>query len=81
MIAPGMMPASEVPSLGAMAWMYCAALALPAPGMFFTTMVGLSGDVAAEMPRHRARVDVVAAAGRRADQKLDGLAGVVVVGQ
>ena len=43
MIAPGMMPASDVPSFGAMLWMYCAALALPAPGMFLTTMVGVPG--------------------------------------
>ena len=43
MMAPGMMPAIAVPSLGAIVWMNCAALALPAPGMFFTTMVGLPG--------------------------------------
>jgi hypothetical protein len=43
MIAPGMTPATEVPSFGAMLWMYCAALALPAPGMFFTTTVGSPG--------------------------------------
>ena len=43
MIAPGMMPAIEVPSFGAMVEMYCAALAEPAPGMFLTTTVGSPG--------------------------------------
>ena len=43
MIAPGMMPAIEVPSFGAMLVMYCAALAEPAPGMFFTTTFGSPG--------------------------------------
>ena len=43
MIAPGMMPPIAVPSFGAMVVMYCAALAVPAPGMFLTTMVGSPG--------------------------------------
>ena len=56
MMAPGMMPAIEVPSLGAMPpdvparpWRK------PAPGMFLTTIPGLARDVAAE--RWRANRD------------------------
>jgi len=33
------------------------------------------------MARERARIDVVAAAGRRSDQEIDALAGVVVAGR
>ena len=43
MTAPGMMLAMTVPSLGAMLAMKPAARALPAPGMFFGTMLGLPG--------------------------------------
>ena len=43
MMAPGMMPAMTVPSLGATVLMKPAARALPAPGMFFTTMLGCPG--------------------------------------
>ena len=43
MIAPGMMAAMAVPSLGASVLMKPAARALPAPGMFFDTMVGWPG--------------------------------------
>ena len=43
MIAPGMMPAMAVPSLGATVLMKPAARALPAPGMFFATIVGWPG--------------------------------------
>ena len=64
-----------VPSLGAILAMKPAARALPAPGMFFATIVRLARDVAADVARQRAPVDVVAAAGRRADEQIDGLAG------
>ncbi len=43
MTAPGMMLAITVPSLGAMLERNPAARALPAPGMFFGTMLGLPG--------------------------------------
>ena len=42
--------------------------------------VWIAGNVAAEMPRHRARIDVEATAGIVADHEVDGLAGVVVLG-
>jgi hypothetical protein len=41
--APGMMLAMTVPSLGATLDRKPAAIALPAPGMFFGTMFGLPG--------------------------------------
>src|SRR5262249_41645362 len=39
------------------------------------------GDVAPIVARERARIDVVAAAGRRPDQEIDVLAGVVIAGR
>ena len=42
---------------------------------------GLAGNVAPVMARERARIDVVAAAGRRSDQEIDALAGVVIAGR
>src|SRR5438270_5460289 len=41
--APGVTAAMAVPSFGAMALMYAAARALPAPGMFLGTIVGWPG--------------------------------------
>jgi hypothetical protein len=53
MIAPGMIAAMAVPSLGAIELMKPAARALPAPGMFFATIVGWPGMW---RPRWRASV-------------------------
>src|SRR5262249_11321675 len=41
----------------------------------------LAGNVTSVMARERARIDVVAAAGRRSDQEIDALAGVVIAGR
>ena len=80
MIAPGMMPAIEVPSFGAIVLDVLRGLGAAGARHVLDHDGRLAGDVAAEMARHRARVDVVAAARSAADDHLDGLAGVVVGG-
>ena len=46
----------------------------PAPGMLRTITVGWPGDVLAEVARDQPAVEIVAAAGQRADHELDGAA-------
>ena len=80
MTAPGMIAAMAVPSLGAIELMKPAARALPAPGMFFATIVGWPGMWRPRWRASVARIDVVAAAGRCADEEIDILAGEGVRG-
>ena len=81
MTAPGMMAAMAVPSFGATVLRKPAARALPAPGMFFGTIVGWPGMWRPRCRPTHARIDVVAAGGRRPDQEIDALAGVEIGGR
>ena len=76
MIAPGMMPAIDGAVLRRDGGDVLRGLGAARARHVLDHDVRLAGNVAAEMARHRARVDVVAAAGRRADDQVDGLAGV-----
>ena len=68
-----------VPSFGATDRGKLAACRLPAPVMFCGTMVGLPGNVLADVPRQQPSIGIVAAAHAVADEQGDGLALVEVL--
>src|SRR5712671_1121341 len=78
-ILPKLKMSMTVPSRGAAVSRYCALLRPAAPGMFCTTMVGFSRDVAADVTREQSRVDVEAAARREAHDDRQRLAAVEIL--
>ena len=79
-MTPGNNAPIVVPSFGAMRTCTAAALPLPAPGMFCTTIGRRAGNETGKVLGDRPRIDIVAAGGVGADDEGKGLAGVEIGG-